>query len=299
MKLLITGGLGFIGSNFVNLLQETDYSIVNIDKMTYAARFENVSITKPEKYEFVKADINDESVLEKYSDIDWIVNFAAESHVDNSINSSKEFIESNVQGVRNLLDFCRKHDKKLLQISTDEVYGSIEKGSFTEEDTLNPRNPYSASKAAAELLVKAYHETYGIPYKITRSANNYGPNQHPEKLIPKTISNILKNQKTPVYGRGLQIRNWIYVKDNCNAIKLVLEKGVENQDYNVAGPEEMSNIELVKLILSTFGKPESLIEFVTDRLGHDFRYSLNDSKLKELGFAPEMSLKNYLSKIVQ
>ncbi|VVB70786.1 GDP-mannose 4,6-dehydratase [uncultured archaeon] len=299
MKLLVTGGLGFIGSNFINLLQEeNEYSIVNIDKMTYAAKFENVSITKPENYEFVKADINDESTLEKYSDIDWVINFAAESHVDNSIKSSTEFVQSNVQGVRSLLDFCRKHDKMILQISTDEVYGSIEKGSFTEESPLNPRNPYSATKASAELLVKAYHETYGIPYLITRGANNYGPNQHPEKLIPKTISNILSNKKTPVYGRGLQIRNWVYVKDHCNAIKLVLERGIKNQDYNIPGPEETSNISLVKLILKTFNKPESLIDFVPDRLGHDFRYSMGDSKIRKLGFSYSMTLEKYLHSLV-
>lgn len=299
MKLLVTGGLGFIGSNFVNLIQkETSYNLINVDKLTYAANIDNVKIIKPNNYQFIKADINDVEKFDKQSDVDWIVNFAAETHVDNSIQNSKAFIETNVQGVRSLLDFCRKHDLKFFQISTDEVYGSIEKGSFKEDDKLNPRNPYSASKAGAELLVQAYQETYGIIYKMTRCSNNYGPNQHEEKLLPKTILNFLKNKKTPVYGKGLQVRNWIHAEDHCRAVQLVLEKGKENNVYNIGGSDEFRNIDLVKLICSTLGKTETLIEFVKDRAGHDFRYSLDDSKIRKLGFKPKFTLKNYLSTIV-
>ena len=250
----------------------------------------NPAIGKKEKIEFVKGSIRKREDVEKVvKGSDWVVHFAAETHVDRSILDSSEFILTNVYGTQQVLEACRKFDCKLLHISTDEVYGHILKGSFKEEDKLNPRNPYAASKAAAELFCRAYHETYGLHVVITRSTNNYGPYQHPEKLIPKTIIYALQGKQIPVYGSGKNVRDWLFVEDNCEAIELVMRKGKAGEIYNIAGKQELQNIEVVKTILRLLGRPESLITFIKDRPGHDLRYSLDISKIEALGWKPRMN----------
>lgn len=307
MRILVTGGAGFIGSNFVNYMVEKypEYSIVNVDVLTYAGNLENLkqSESKP-NYQFVKADIIDVETMDQIigDGVDAIINFAAESHVDRSITNPGIFVQTNIQGTQVLLDAAKKYNvKKYLQVSTDEVYGSLgQDGYFTEQTPLAPNSPYSASKAGADMLVLAYHETFGLPVNITRCSNNYGPFHFPEKLIPLMIINALKDKKLPVYGDGKNVRDWLHVTDHCSAIDLVLHKGMNGEVYNVGGHNEKTNLEVVKEILKQLDKPESLIQYVEDRLGHDRRYAIDPTKLqKELGWEPTYTFETGLKETVQ
>jgi len=305
-KILVTGGCGFIGSNFIRYaLKNSDYEIVNLDKLTYAGNLKNlVDIQNNSRYKFYKGDIcNYElvSFIVEKEKVDSIINFAAESHVDRSILSSQEFIRTNVIGTNILLEITRQFElKKFLQISTDEVYGSLgPDGKFTEETPLSPNSPYSASKASADLLVKAFHHTYGVPALITRCSNNYGPYQFPEKLIPLMIINALNNKPLPVYGDGMNVRDWIYVEDHCEAILKVFEKGRIGEVYNIGAENEKPNIEIVKLILRELGKDESLITYVKDRPGHDRRYAIDATKIKtELGWKPSHTFETAIKETI-
>ncbi len=302
MKILVTGGCGFIGSNFVlhMLSSRKDCSIVTLDALTYAGNPDNLkSVEKDARYEFVKGDICDRPLCEKLFSshgFDAVVHFAAESHVDRSIEGPAAFVLTNVLGTQNLLECARNAwkgsfaSKRFIHISTDEVYGTLgPKGSFSETTPLAPNSPYSASKAGSDLVARAYFETYGFPSIITRCSNNYGPFQFPEKLIPLMITNALADKPLPVYGDGLNIRDWLYVTDHCRAIETVLAKGKPGQVYNIGGSNEWRNIDIVKLVLRVLGKPESLITFVTDRMGHDRRYAIDAAKIKrELGWKPEV-----------
>ena len=292
--ILVTGGCGFIGSNFVrHILAKYPYRVVNFDKLTYAGNPENLQdIEKDKRYTFIKGDIAEVSDLEKVFElpIEIIVNFAAESHVDRSILDPDTFIKTNINGTFQLLEMARKRNvKKFVQISTDEVYGSLGKeGKFSEQTPLAPNSPYSASKTSADVLAMSYYKTYNMPVVITRCSNNYGPYQFPEKLIPLIITNAMNDIELPVYGDGLNIRDWIHVKDHCEAIDVVLHNGKEGSVYNVGGENERTNIEIVTLILKALGKPETLIKYVKDRPGHDRRYAIDSTKLKkELGFSPK------------
>ncbi|MBI5347242.1 MAG: dTDP-glucose 4,6-dehydratase [Candidatus Aenigmarchaeota archaeon] len=297
MKLLVTGGAGFIGSNFVNLFAEK-YDITVLDKLTYCGCMENLRDVM-NKITFVKADVCDAAAVEKaIKDCDAVVHYAAQSHVDRSITDSDVFIKTNVLGTHTMLEAARKHDVRFVHISTDEIYGQIESGSWTEQSPLCPRNPYSASKAAADMLAQAYFTTYGLPVVITRSSNNFGPRQFPEKIIPLFITNALNNRSLPVYGDGMNVRDWLYVIDNCEAIEMVMHKGKPGEAYNIGGGNEMPNIEITKLILSRLNKPESLITFVKDRPGHDKRYSLDFSKIKKLGWQPRFSFEDAMKQTV-
>ena len=295
VKVLITGGAGFIGSNFVKYMLEKypEYEIINLDALTYCGNLRNLEdIEDNPKYSFVKGDIRDTELVDEIvgAGVDYIVNFAAESHVDRSIEDPEIFIKSNILGTQVLLDAAKKYNiKKYLQVSTDEVYGSLgPEGYFTEETPLQANSPYSASKAGADLMVRAYGNTFNLPVNITRCSNNYGPYQFPEKLIPLMISNALENKKLPIYGDGKNIRDWLHVYDHCSAIDLVLHKGKLGEVYNIGGHNEKQNIDIVKLILKALDKEESLIEFVTDRLGHDRRYAIDSSKIvNELGWSPK------------
>ncbi len=295
MKLLVTGGAGFIGSNFVRYMLKThpSYQIINVDLLTYAGNMDNLAGVDTEpNYRFVQADISDPADLEPLfqEGVDAVINFAAETHVDRSILNPSIFVHSNVAGTQTLLEHSRKYKvRKFVQISTDEVYGTLgEDGLFTEETPLAPNSPYSASKAGADLLVRAYHETYGLPVNITRCSNNYGPYQFPEKLIPLMIRNALADQPMPVYGDGLNVRDWLYVEDHCNAIDLVLHRGRDGEIYNMGGNNERTNIHVVRTILQHLGKPDSLIQYIEDRLGHDRRYAIDASKIRtELGWSPK------------
>ncbi|MFN3966323.1 MAG: dTDP-glucose 4,6-dehydratase, partial [Endomicrobiia bacterium] len=280
MRILVTGGCGFIGSNFIRYILKKyhEYKIINLDKLTYAGNPDNLKdIEKNKNYKFVKGDICDSKIVDKLvKEVDCIINFAAESHVDRSILEPGSFLKTDVFGTYTLLESAKKNNiKRYIQISTDEVYGSIENGSFTEESPLRPNSPYSASKASADMLCRAYFVTYNLPVIITRSSNNFGPYQYPEKIIPLFITNALEDKLLPVYGDGKNIRDWIYVLDNCKAIDLVLHKGKPGEIYNIGGGNEIQNIELTKKILKLLNKPESLIKFVEDRAGHDRRYSLD------------------------
>ena len=299
--MIVTGGLGFIGSNFINywMSQYHEDHIVNVDKMTYASDPANISDPNNGNYQFVKADILDkERIGELVRDSDTIINFAAESHVDNSISSPEQFLQSDYMGVFNLLEYVRKYDLRFHQVSTDEVYGSLpldSSDSFDEHSPYNPRNPYSATKAAADFLVRSYVNTYGIKATISNCSNNFGPNQHPEKLIPKTILNAIDGKKIPVYGNGLQIRDWIFVEDHCTALDLVLKKGKIGETYLVSSRSEKRNIDVVKEILGILNLSEKLIEFVEDRPGHDVRYSINPKKIEEkLGWKPKHNFSDAL-----
>jgi dTDP-glucose 4,6-dehydratase len=302
MRVLVTGGAGFIGSNFVHHLLRThsDYEITVLDKLTYAGRKKNLQDVW-DKILFVRGDITQKTDVEKtVKGCDCIVNFAAETHVDRSILDAGAFVLTDVLGAYNLLETARKFDvPKFVQISTDEVYGDILEGSFKESDRLNPRNPYSASKAGGELLCRSYFETYGLFVTVTRSSNNYGAYQHPEKLIPKTIINALLNKPIPVYGTGKNVRDWLYVEDNCEAIDRVLHDGEAGEVYNVAAGQELENLQVVRTILKLAGKLESLIEFVKDRLGHDLRYSINADKLSTLGWKPRTKFEAGIKKTLQ
>ncbi|ARC30644.1 dTDP-glucose 4,6-dehydratase [Bacillus toyonensis] len=296
MKVLVTGGAGFIGSNFVRYMVKKypEYNIVNLDALTYAGNLENLKdIEELSNYKFIKGDIADRQFINqlfKEENFDYVLNFAAESHVDRSITNPDIFIQTNIQGTQVLLDAAKNAEvKKYLQVSTDEVYGTLgETGYFTEETPLASNSPYSSSKAGADLLVRAYHETFGLPVNITRCSNNYGPFHFPEKLIPLMIINALNDKQLPVYGDGLNVRDWLHVEDHCQAIDLVLHKGKNGEVYNVGGNNERTNIEIVKTILKALDKPESLIKYVTDRPGHDRRYAIDATKLREeLGWSPK------------
>lgn len=296
MKLLVTGGAGFIGSCFVRhiLKKHPDYKIINLDALTYCGNIENLKdIESNPSYTFVHGNICDRKLVrELIPQVDCVVNFAAESHVDNSIKTPEIFIETNVQGTLNLLQACKELGiERFLQVSTDEVYGTLGKdGYFYETTPLAPNSPYSASKASADLLVRAYHETFGLPVLNTRCSNNYGPYQYPEKLIPFFISKLLKGEKVPVYGDGLNVRDWLYVYDHCEAIDVVLHKGKIGEVYNIGGHNEKTNLEITYLILDAMGKDESSIEYVQDRLGHDRRYAIsNDKVTAELGWKPSIT----------
>ena len=301
MTILVTGGAGFIGSNFLQHLKiVTDEEIVCVDKLTYAGKRNNV----PSKAKLYVADIAGEDAIEtifERHDIKTVFHFAAESHVDNSIKDCSEFIRTNIVGTVNLLNASLKHNvEKFMHISTDEVYGSIENGSFTEETNYDPRNPYSASKASSDHFVRAFHNTYGLPTVITNCSNNYGPRQHKEKLIPQTILNLLNDKKIPVYGDGKQIRDWLYVQDHCEALIEVWKHGVVGEKYNIGGECEVQNIGLIKKIISLMGKDESMIEYVKDRPGHDRRYSTDISKItKDLNWKPRFDIDDGLTKTIE
>ncbi|MFX1277483.1 MAG: dTDP-glucose 4,6-dehydratase [Promethearchaeota archaeon] len=297
-SILVTGGMGFIGSNFIRFLfgLDQDIKVINVDKLTYAGNPENLKdIDKkfPKKYKFYKADICDFDKIDKIvikEKVEFIINFAAESHVDRSIYNPTVFCDTNILGTQTLLNVSKKNKiKKFQQVSTDEVYGSLnfDESPFTERSPLSPNSPYSASKASADLLVRSYYKTFDLNINITRCSNNYGPYQFPEKLIPLMINNALNNRELPVYGEGINIRDWIFVKDHCSAIFKVLLEGKPGEIYNIGGDSELKNINLVKKILNILDKPESLITFVKDRPGHDLRYAINHEKItKELNWVP-------------
>ena len=285
MKLLVTGGAGFIGSNFVLYMLEKypQYTIINVDALTYAGNLENLrSIEGNAQHTFVKADIAERSQIEPLfaQGIDAVINFVAESHVDRSILNPGIFVQTNIVGTRVLLDLTKQYEVgKYVQVSTDEVYGTLgETGLFTEETPLAPNSPYSASKAGADMLVRSYHETFGLHVNITRCSNNYGPYQFPEKLIPLMIHNALNDKSLPVYGDGLNVRDWLYVEDHCSAIDLVLHKGVSGEVYNVGGRNERNNLQVIDTILAELDNPKSLITYIEDRLGHDRRYAIDADK---------------------
>lgn len=307
MKLLVTGGCGFIGSNFILYMLESypDVSLVNLDLLTYAGNLENLQDAEPygERHRFVKGDIADRglvgSLMSKKPDA--VINFAAESHVDRSIIDSSAFVTTNVLGTQVLLDACLEHGvARFVQISTDEVYGSLgPAGAFTEEHHLAPNSPYAASKASADLLVRAFHKTHCLDTLITRCSNNYGPYQFPEKLIPLMITNALGDKDLPVYGDGMNVRDWIHVVDHCRAVDTVLRKGVPGEVYNVGGSCEFHNIDIVRHLLKRLDKPESLIRFVEDRPGHDRRYAIDSSKLRrELGWKPMVSFEEGMNQTI-
>jgi dTDP-glucose 4,6-dehydratase len=307
MKVLVTGGAGFIGSNFVMymLKKYSGYQIINLDALTYAGNLENLEhVQQNANYSFVKGDIADSALMDKIFEqgIDIIVNFAAESHVDRSISNPQIFVKTNVMGTQVLLDAARKYNiKKFVQVSTDEVYGSLgETGLFTEQTPLSPNSPYSASKAGGDMLVRAYHETFGLNVNITRCSNNYGPYQFPEKLIPLMISNALNDKALPVYGDGLNVRDWLYVEDHCSAIDLVLHSGVNGEVYNVGGNNERTNMQIIETILTELDKPSSLIAYVKDRLGHDRRYGIDATKITaELGWKPKYHFESGIKETIQ
>ena len=309
MRVLVTGGLGFIGSNFILHMLETysDVSITNLDLITYAGNLENLKDTDRygDRYQFVKGDIADRNLVDDVVSRkpDVIVNFAAESHVDRSILDASQFLRTNVIGTQALLDCCRKYKiDRYVQISTDEVYGSLgpSDAPFTETNDLKPNSPYSASKASADLLVRAYYKTYGMDAVITRCSNNYGPLQFPEKLIPLMITNAVQDLELPVYGDGMNVRDWIHVTDHCRSIDTVMRKGKTGQIYNVGGSCEHHNIDIVRLILTKLGKPDSLIKYVSDRPGHDRRYAMNAKKLSnELGWTPLISFEQGIEQTIK
>ncbi len=307
MKILVTGGAGFIGSNFVMYMLESypDVTLVNLDLLTYAGNLENLQDVQPyrDRHRFVRGDITDRQLVRDLISErpDAVVNFAAESHVDRSIMDASDFVKTNVMGTQVLLDACREFGTpRFVQISTDEVYGSLgPDGAFTEEHPIAPNSPYSASKAAADLFCRAYHQTYNMDVVITRCSNNYGPWQFPEKLIPLIISNALQDKELPLYGDGMNVRDWIHVADHCAAVDLVLRKGRSGEVYNVGGCCERCNIDIVRYVLSRLLKPESLIRFVQDRPGHDRRYAMDASKLqRELGWRPLISFEDGMNQTI-
>ncbi|WP_295578959.1 dTDP-glucose 4,6-dehydratase [uncultured Oscillibacter sp.] len=311
MTVLVTGGAGFIGSNFIFYMQAAhpEDRVVCVDKLTYAGNLSTlVPVMKQDNFRFVKMDICDEAGIDALfaeESPDVVINFAAESHVDRSIEAPTVFLQTNIMGTANLLNASRKHHvQRFHQVSTDEVYGDLPLDRpdllFTEETPIHTSSPYSSSKASADLLVLAYHRTYGMPVSISRCSNNYGPYHFPEKLIPLMIANALNDKPLPVYGNGLNVRDWLYVEDHCRAIDLIVRKGREGEVYNVGGHNEMSNIEIVRLICHALDKPESLITYVGDRKGHDLRYAIDASKLeKELGWKPETMFTQGIEKTIQ
>ena len=310
MRILVTGGCGFIGSNFIRYFLKTDNddSVINVDKLTYAGNLDNLSdLARSPRYRFIKADITDSRKMEELigEEVEGIVNFAAESHVDRSIEDPAAFIRTNVFGTFVLLEAVRKvfrrQSIRLLHVSTDEVYGSLgETGAFTEETPLAPNSPYSASKTSADVMARAYFHTYGLPVLVTRCSNNYGPYQFPEKLIPLMISNAMENKELPMYGDGMNVRDWIHVEDHCRALDTVLRRGREGEFYNIGGQSEKTNLSVAKTILDCLNKPHSLIKFVADRPGHDRRYAIDFSKIrKELGWEPRVSFEEGIERTVQ
>ena len=303
MKILVTGGLGFIGSNFIRYMMAKYplINIVNLDKQTYASCIDNLAdIASNRRYKYVKADICDmKKVTSAMTGCAAVINFAAETHVDRSIKDARAFLNTNITGVQVLMDAARKLKvKRFIQIGTDEVYGSTLKGSFKETDGLFPNSPYSASKAAADLLVRSYCETYNFPAVITRSSNNFGPYQFPEKVIPLFITNLLEGKKVPLYGDGKNVRDWIYVLDNCRGIDCVLNNGKTGEIYNIAAGNEINNLTLTNSILKLLGKDKKSIKYVADRLGHDRRYSLDIKKIKKMGFNPSFGFSEALESTV-
>lgn len=315
MKLLVTGGYGFIGSNFIRyiLKKYPDYEIINLDALTYAGNPENLrDIEKNPQYRFVHGKIENSTTVKMLMDpvdniygveeVDYVVNFAAESHVDRSILDAQPFLMTNVMGTYVLLEAAREYNiKKFTHISTDEVYGTLgDSGRFTEESPLRPNSPYAASKASGDLLVRAYYETYGLPVIIVRPSNNYGPYQFPEKFIPLMITNLLEGKPVPIYGRGENVRDWLYVEDSCRAIDIILHKGRIGEIYNVGGNGEMKNVALVRQVLNMMGKDEGYIKFTQDRPGHDYRYALDNSKIEdELGWRPLVRIEEGLKKTIK
>ena len=319
-RILVTGGAGFIGSNFIKyMLSKYNYQVINLDLLTYAGNLDNLKdIEDQPNYRFIKGDIRDRALLDdlfKQFDIDTVIHFAAESHVDRSIDDPEVFLTTNILGTQALLDTAKRywnletHNRysraykegvKFIQISTDEVYGTLgDTGLFTEETPLAPNSPYSASKASADMMVRAYHETYGMPVNITRCSNNYGPYQHQEKLIPLMITNCIQDKKLPIYGDGMQVRDWLYVEDHCMAIDTVLHKGKLGEVYNIGGNNEKANIDIVKLILNDLNKSEELIEYVADRPGHDRRYAIDNTKItRELGWQPKYTFEEGIEKTI-
>ncbi|MCF7906723.1 dTDP-glucose 4,6-dehydratase [Patescibacteria group bacterium] len=305
MKILVTGGAGFIGSNFIHYLfkKHSDYEIINLDSLTYCGNLENLkTIEDNPNYEFIKGDICDSGLVDQVvKDVDAIVHFAAESHVDRSILNATPFVRTNVLGTTNLLDAAQKHKKRFHYISTDEVFGSLgSQGYFKENSHYDPHSPYSASKAAGDHLVRAYFHTHRLPITITNCSNNYGPYQFPEKLIPLFVTNLLEKKKVPLYGEGLNVRDWLYVEDHCQAIDLVLHQGKIGETYCVGGNEEKTNLEITHKILEILGLGTEMIERVPDRKGHDQRYAIDASKIKkELGWEPEHKFEEALLKTVK
>ncbi len=303
--ILITGGAGFMGSHFVKhvLAAEPGTRVICLDKLTYAGNRDNLKeMAGNLDFMFVQGDIQNSELVEyliKTQDVKRIVNFAAETHVDRSIDGAMVFEKTNVGGTLALLELARKFDAEMLHVSTDEVYGSIERGSFTEESALEPRSPYSASKAAADHFAIAYAKTYGLKIKITRSVNYYGPNQYPEKLIPLAITNVLEGKKIPVYGSGKNVRDWIFTKDFCSAANFVMRYGKTGEVYNIGAGNELTNLEVVRKILSILGKDDSWFEYVPDRPGHDFRYSVDARKINELGWQPKITFEQGLRETVE
>jgi len=303
-RILVTGGAGFIGSNFVRymLREHPELDILVLDALTYAGNLENLAdVAGDPRFFFFKGDIRDEAMVDNLvPNVDTIVNFAAETFVDRSIHEPGDFVTTDVVGTFRLLEAARRHGvERFVHISTDEVYGSVEQGSSVETDPVEPRSPYSASKAASDLLARSYFVTYGVPVIITRASNNYGPYQHPEKLIPFFITNALEDRPLPVYGDGQQVRDWLFVEDHCSAIDIVLRKGVPGEIYNVGGGFERTNLEVTRGILRALGKDESLIKFVKDRPGHDRRYSLDTAKLRSMGWEPKVSFDDGLHATVR
>lgn len=301
MRFLITGGAGFIGSNFVRYIvsKYPDVEIIVLDKLTYAGRRENL-LDVQKKITFIQGDICRIDDVEKAGACDVIFNFAAETHVDRSITDPESFVKTDVLGTCTLMNYARKHDvSRYVQISTDEVYGSIREGSFSETDILSPSSPYSASKAAAEHLVQSYYKSYGLPVLTTRSSNNFGPFQYPEKLIPVLILKALANQSLPIYGTGQNVRDWVYVDDNCMGIDTVYSRGVAGEIYNIGAGNEKTNLEIAKIILRILNKKEDLITYVQDRPGHDFRYSISSEKVRRLGWRPTHTFNDALIETVE
>lgn len=302
MKILVTGGAGFIGTNFIKhiVAEQPVWEVINVDKLTYAGNLENLmDLNEQAKYTFYRGDIADKSFMEPFFQrgIDVLINVAAESHVDRSIQDAEPFIKTNIAGTYVLLELARSYGiKKFIQVSTDEVYGSLEsEGKFSEESPLCPNSPYSASKASADLICRSYYETYNLPVTVTRCSNNFGPYQFPEKFIPLIITNAVEGKAIPVYGDGLNVRDWIYVNDHCRALETVILKGLGGEVYNIGGNNELSNLELVKKILYLLGKPDTLIQFVKDRPGHDQRYAIDSAKMtRELGWQTAYSFEDAL-----
>ena len=296
MRVLVTGGAGFIGSNFVRRILSGKglkiSALTVLDKLTYAGNMENLAEFSSDDYEFIQGDIVDSALVNKLcARVDLVVNFAAESHVDRSIAGSREFVMTNILGVQTLLDAARLNGStRFIQVSTDEVYGSLDSDSWSEESPLLPNSPYSASKASADLICRSYYVTHKFDVVVTRCSNNYGPYQFPEKLIPRFVTNLIDDLRVPIYGNGLNVRDWLHVDDHCLGIELASEKGRAGEVYNIGGGTELSNLQLTKKILSKLGKDEGYIQYVEDRLGHDFRYSVDISKVeKELGFSPRVN----------
>jgi dTDP-glucose 4,6-dehydratase len=301
-KILVTGGAGFMGSHFARKMVEEGRKVIVLDKLTYCGNLDNLSdLVKEKNFSFVKGDVCDAGIVKKVFDsgIDAVAHFAAETHVDRSIDSPRAFVETDVLGTFTLLEEARKRGTRFLHISTDEVYGSVKRGLFKESDAMLPNSPYSASKAGAEMLCRAYFITYGLPVSVIRSVNFYGTHQYPEKLIPRFITNLLLGKKVPVYGTGKNVRGWIFTEDYCNAAELVLEKGEPGEAYNVDSGDYFTNLQVTKMLLKLLWKDSSSIEFVEDRKGHDFRYALEARKIRKLGWKPRVKFEEGLSKTVE